>query len=220
MISIGLLFLFLLILNVLFTVLLGEMVRPLSAARESNLLVNPCYALDATLWLLVVMYIVRSSAKSDPSTPFLISPNMTLIATRKRVTQSTLPCGIFKSICLLCEMDPPTLILIHLSISSLITSIIIFYIPMFSRCSSVFSLLTLSYAFTISKRLLLFSLFSWIHREFFFVIYDIAFIVLLCFLKPNCLSSIFLSFSWFQTSLLFIILLNILQSMFVRTTGL
>ena len=40
------------------TVLLGEKVRPLfAAAHTSNFLVTPSNALDATLWLLVVMYI-------------------------------------------------------------------------------------------------------------------------------------------------------------------
>ena len=46
-------------------------------------------ALAATLWFLVVIYIARSFAKSYPSTPFLSSPKILLMATRKRVTLST-----------------------------------------------------------------------------------------------------------------------------------
>ena len=83
MISIGSSFLFL---NVMLTVLLGEKVRTHSAAHASNLLVTPCSALDDTLWLLVVMYTVKSSAKTDPSTSFPNSLNIALIATRERVT--------------------------------------------------------------------------------------------------------------------------------------
>ena len=76
MISIGSSFLFL---NVMLTVFLGEKVRSLFAAHASNLLVIPYNALDAALWFLLVMHIARSSAKSDLSTPFLSSPNITLI---------------------------------------------------------------------------------------------------------------------------------------------
>ena len=67
------------------TVLVGEKVKPLSAAHASKLLVTPCNTLEASLWFFVVMYIARSSAKSVPSTPFLSYPNILLIATRKRV---------------------------------------------------------------------------------------------------------------------------------------
>ena len=59
------------------------------------------------------MHIAKSSARSDQSTPFPSSPNIPLIATRRRVTLSTLPYGTPKSVCLLCEMAPPTLNLIH-----------------------------------------------------------------------------------------------------------
>ena len=166
---------------------------------HAYLLVTSCNGLDATLWLLVVIYIARSSAKRDPSTPFHSSPNIPLIATRKRVTLSTLPCGISKSACLFCGKDPCTLTLIHLSpISSLMNSIILPCIPMFSSCLSVFSLCCHCHMLSLYQRRLL----------------------LFCFLKSNCLSSIFFSFSRYQTSLFFVILLNILQSMFVRATGL
>ena len=67
------------------TILLGEKVRPLSAAHASKLLVTLCNALNATLWLLVVMHIARSSVKSDPTIPFLSSPYIQFIASRKRV---------------------------------------------------------------------------------------------------------------------------------------
>ena len=95
MISIGSSFLFL---NFMHIVLPRKKVRPLSAAHASNLLVTPCTTLEATLWLLVVMCIARSPAKSDPSTPFPSSPNISLIALRKRVTLSTPSCGIPKSV--------------------------------------------------------------------------------------------------------------------------
>ena len=80
-----------LFINFMLTVLLGKNVRPLSAAHASNLLFSHYNALVATLWFLVVMYFARSSAKSDPSTPF---PNIPLIVTRKKVTLCTLSCGI------------------------------------------------------------------------------------------------------------------------------
>ena len=71
----------------------GGKCQPLSTVHASSLLVTPCRALVAILWFLVVMYIARSSVKSDPSTPFPNSPNIPLIVTRKRVT---LPCRISK----------------------------------------------------------------------------------------------------------------------------
>ena len=118
------------------------------------------------LRLLVVMYIARSSAKSDPSIPFPNSPN------RKSIMLSICPCGIPRYVCLLCEINPSTLNLIYLSLMSfLINSIILPCIPMFSSCSCVFSLLTLSEAF------LLFFLFSWIHWEFLLFLI----LCLLCF---------------------------------------
>ena len=98
MISIGSSFLFLLFLNVMIIVLLGEKVRPLSAAHASNLLVTPCNGLDVTLRFLVVIYIAKSLAKSDPSTPLPNYPNIPIIATKKRVTLSTPPCEIPKSV--------------------------------------------------------------------------------------------------------------------------
>ena len=159
------------------------------------------------------MYIARSSAKSDSSTPFHSSSNIPLIVTRKRVTLSTLPCGIPKSVCLLCEMYPSTLTLIHLlPISSQVNCIILPCIPMFSRSLSVFSLLTLSYAFWTSKKIAVVSSFLLNPSR----VFDITSIVLFCFLKSNCLSFILFYFSRYQTSLLFVILLNILQNVFVR----
>ena len=121
-----------LFLNFMLIVLLGEKFRPLSATHAFNFLVTPCYTLEATLWLLVIMYIARSSAKSDPPTQFPCSPNIPFIATRNRVTLSTPPCGILKWVCLLCKMYPPTLTLFHLSLISLMNSIILLCIPMFS----------------------------------------------------------------------------------------
>ena len=104
MIYIGFLFLFLLFLNIVLTVLLGENFKLIFAAHASRLLV-----------------------------------------TKKSVTLSTLPCGIPKCVCLLCETDPPTLTLIHLSpINSLMNLNILPCIPIFSSCFSVLSLLTLS----------------------------------------------------------------------------
>ena len=44
----------------------GGKCQALFAAHASSLLVTPCRALAATFWFLVVMYIARSSAKSDP----------------------------------------------------------------------------------------------------------------------------------------------------------
>ena len=58
----------------------------LVSASESNLIDTPCFALDTTLRLFVVMYTTKSSAKSDPSTPIPKSPNIPLIATRKMIT--------------------------------------------------------------------------------------------------------------------------------------
>ena len=123
----------------------GGNVKPLSTAHASSLLVTPCRALAATLWFLVVMYISRSSANSDSSTTFPNSSNIPLIATRKGVTLRTPPCGIPKSIYLLCETNPPTLTLIHLSpINYLMNLNILPCIPKFSSCSNVLSLLTMS----------------------------------------------------------------------------
>ena len=142
MISICSSLLFLLFLNIMLTVLLGEKISSFSAAHPSNLLIIPCNALEATLWYLVVMYIARLSAKGDSSTPL---PNILLIATRKRVMLSIPPCQISRSVCLLCETDPHTFTLIHLSlISYVMNSIILPCIPMFSSSSNVISLFTLS----------------------------------------------------------------------------
>ena len=152
------------------------------AAHVSSLLVTSCRSMAATLWFLVIMYIARSYAKSVLSTPFPKSPNIPLIATRRRVALSTPPCGTPKSVYLFCEMDPPTLTLIHLLEEN--------------YCCFLFSPESI--------------------KNFFYI----ASIVFLCFLKPNCLSSIFFSLSRYQTSLLIVILSNILQSIFVRATGL
>ena len=110
------------------------------------------------------MYIARSSAKSDPSTPFSSSPNIPLIAIRKRVTLITPPCDTSKSVCLFCEMGPHTLTLIHLSpISSLMNSVILCFIVV-----QVSFLCWLCHALSpYQRRLLLFSIFSWIHLIFF-----------------------------------------------------
>ena len=111
-------------------------------------------------------------------------------------------CGISNS--LVCEMYPPSLTLIHfLPISSLMNSIILPCIPMFYSCPSVFSVLNLLYAFSISKNIAAVVSFLLNPSRTFVIIFDIASIVLICFLKPNCLSSLFLSFSRYQTSLLF-----------------
>ena len=116
----------------------------------------------------------------------------TIDCTRKRVT--TLPVEFQNlSVCLFCEMYPLTLTLIHLSpISSLMNYIIFPSIPMFSSCYSVFSLLNLSYAFSISKKIIAVFFFFLNPSRIFVVIFDIASIVLPCFLKSNCLSTIFL----------------------------
>ena len=50
--------------------------------------------------------------------------------------------------------------------------------------------------------------------------FDIAYIVFLCFLKPNCLPYIYFFYSRYQTSLFFVILSNILHSILVRAIGL
>ena len=129
------------------------------------------------------MHIAKSSAKIDPFTPFPNSPNILLITTRKRVTLRTPPCGILKSVCLLCEMDLPTLSLIHLSlISFLMNFIIVPCIPMFFHLFKCI----LSVDFVISYiniedccRFLL----SPDFLDNFFVVFDIKTIVLLCFLK-------------------------------------
>ena len=93
------------------------------------------------------------------------SPNIPLIAIRKRVILSTPSCGIPKSECLFCEMDPPTLILIHLSlISFLMNSIILPRFPTFHSYLSVFSLLTLLKAFSILKKIA--AVFSLIYQKF------------------------------------------------------
>ena len=126
-------------------------------AHPSNLLVTPCSALDATLWLLVVIYIAISSAKSDPSTPFPSDPNILLIATRKRVTLNSTPCGIPKSVYLLCEMVPPTLQLSP--ISSLMNSID--HSSLYSHVVQVSFLCWLCHThFWYQRRLLPFYLFS------------------------------------------------------------
>ena len=85
--------------------LLGEKISPLFAAHLSNLLVTPCSALVVTLWFLVVIYITRSSVKSDPFTPLPNSSSIPLIATRKKITLSITHCGVPKSVCLLCEVS-------------------------------------------------------------------------------------------------------------------
>ena len=115
-IFIGSLFLFLLFINNMFTVLLVEKVSPLSGAYAFNLLVTACSALAVTLCFFIVIYIARSSAKSDLSTPFSSSPRMALIATRKRVIICIPHCEIRMSVCLFCEVHPPTLTFIHLLI--------------------------------------------------------------------------------------------------------
>ena len=76
---------FFLFLKIMFTVLLGEKVSSLSVAHVDNLLI-PCNAVVAILLFLLVIYIVRSSAKSNLSTPFLRMP---LVVTRKKIMLST-----------------------------------------------------------------------------------------------------------------------------------
>ena len=140
-----------------------------------------------TCWslLFVAMYIARSSAKSGPIT----SPNIQLIFTRKKVTLSSPPSGIPKPVYLLSEINFSTLILIHLSpICSLMNSIILPCIPMFSSCSSVFSL---SYAFLISKKIAAAFSFLLNPLRIIVVIFYIASIALLCFLQLNCFHLLF-----------------------------
>ena len=67
---------------------------------------NMGVVVSATFQFLVVIYISRFLIKSDPSTP-----SMPLIATRKRVTLSISSCEIQRSVCLFCEVVPPTLTL-------------------------------------------------------------------------------------------------------------
>ena len=99
-----------------------------------NLLVNPCSALVAILWFLVVIYIARWFAKSDSSPSFPSSPRMLLIVTRKRFTPSTSSCKIPNCVCLFYDVDPSTFTLIH---QSLICSRWTFlFIPVFP-CSLV-----------------------------------------------------------------------------------
>ena len=70
--------------------------------NASNLLVTSCNVLDVILWFVVVIYIVRSSAKSHSYTPF---PNIPLIATRKRVTLSNLHSNVFQLFKCLISVD-------------------------------------------------------------------------------------------------------------------
>ena len=136
MISISSLFLFLFFLNIMLNVLLGEKFSLLSSVYASNLLVTSCSALDATLWFFVFNIYFQVIYKFS---------QYTLIATKKKVTLSTPHCGIPKSVCVLFQMDPSILTLIHLLlISSQMNSIILPCIPMFSSCSGVFSLLNMS----------------------------------------------------------------------------
>ena len=113
--------------------------------REWNLLVVDCNAVVATHRILLVMYIAKSSANSDPSTTFPNSPKMPYIVTRKRVTLNTPPCGIPKSVCLFCDVVPLTLTHSNQSLFH--------WIHMFSNCWKVLSLFTLSYAFSMSKKI-------------------------------------------------------------------
>ena len=110
-----------------------------------------------------------------------------MIGTRNLVTLITLPYEIPRSICLLCKLDPPYLTLLHLSLMNS-------SIPMSCNCSNVFSLLTLAETFSISKEIAAVISFILNLSEIFSVIFDIASIVFFCFLKQNCLSSIFSSF--------------------------
>ena len=128
-------------------ILLGENYRPLSAAHVSILLLIICSAVVATLWFLVVIYIALSSAKSDPFTQLHKFPKMANITTRKRVTFSTSPCRILKSVCLLCDVVPPSNTLICLSFSGfLMVSSILPWILIFSIC-------LLPYVFSMSKKI-------------------------------------------------------------------
>ena len=126
-------------LNIMLTVLLGEKFRLLSAAHASNLLVTLCNALDAILWLLVVMYIARLSAKSDPSTLFPSFPNIDLIATKY-------PSLWNFQVCLLVLWNGFSYSHLNLSFTNQFSdelhhSSLYFYV---FYCSSVFPLLTLS----------------------------------------------------------------------------
>ena len=62
------------LIKIMVVVLLGE--------KEHVILHN---ALVAILRLRIVVYIVKLSAKSKPSTPFLSSPRIPFISTRKRI---------------------------------------------------------------------------------------------------------------------------------------
>ena len=120
------------------TVLLGEKVSPISVVHSFYLLV--------TLRFLVVIYNARSPEKCDPSTPLPNSPSIPFVATRKSYTKYS-PYGIPISVCLLCEVSL-IFTLIHLSVNiSIMSSSILYCIPMLSRCSNVFTLL-ISYRFS------------------------------------------------------------------------
>ena len=119
-----------------------------------------------------------------------------------------LPLWNVKFVCLFSGVDSSTLTLIHLLlINFLMNSIIRPCIPKFSSCSNDLFLLILSYAFSMLKK-----------DQLFFYCYFWYCIYCAFFLRQKCLSSIFSS--RYQDSLLFIILLCILQSILVRATGL
>ena len=121
--------------------------------------------------------------------PFLISPKIQFLATRKRVTLSTPPCRIPKYVFLLCDVVPTTLSLIHLSFTS---SLIVSSICPECLCFLIIQRF-LSYAFSMSKKIA--TVFSFLLKpsKIFVVILDILFIMLLQFSETKLLS-IFFSF--------------------------
>ena len=103
----------------------------------------------------MVIYIARFSAKSDYPLHFPVCFQLP----PERVALSTPPCGILRSV--FCDVDPPTLILIHLLlINFLRNSIIRLCISRFSSCSNVLNRLY------VKRRLQLFSPFFKYSKDF------------------------------------------------------
>ena len=147
-IFIGFSFIFL---NIMFTILLVEKVSSLFTAHACNLLIAPCSSLVATLCFLVVIYITRSSAKSDSSTPFPNSSRMLLIATRKQILLST---PFYVTLCLSVSCGSSTLTLVYLLIIIFLMKSSFSYISIFSNCLNVLFLLNLLEASSMSKKIL------------------------------------------------------------------
>ena len=108
-----------------------------------------------------------------------------------RLTLSTPLCWILKSVSLLCKMDPPTLTLIRLLLISSLMNLK--FLLTFFSCSSLVSYLCWL-CHRLSKKIPAVFFFLLNPSRVLIVSFGIPSIVLICFLKPNCLSSNFSPF--------------------------